>query len=152
MALSEAAKKYDRDVKRVVGDMAGFLSLQTGPEVVYQFDLTLYFGKLENPGWFERWDKTVYYTRNSKDGKHKRGEVKHHAGERKAKTRYKRIDYDNRIKFLQDRVAEAFGIDDCQIFRGVSEKRESLDNPRAVVRVRVRERDQFFEGRPDAQV
>ena len=112
------------------------------PDLVYEFALTLYFEKLENPGWFKTYKKDTYVTR----GKHK-GELKGKKGERQAATRYKRIDYDNRIKFVQDCVAKFLGVDDSQIFRGRPEKRESPNNPRAVITVKVIERDQFFEER-----
>lgn len=147
LALSETAKKFERGVKKVIAANSEMMSaFPVDPELVYQFELALYFEKLENPGWFDVWSKDGYYTKDSKDGKHKKGELKHRAGERKAKTRYKRVDYDNRIKFLQDCIAKSVGIDDSQIFRGIPEKRES-PNERAVVRMMVIDRDQFFRER-----
>ncbi len=115
------------------------------PETVYGLDIILYFESLENPGWFERWKEDKFYTKDTKDTKHKKGELKHKGGERKAKTRYKILDYDNRIKFLQDSVSKAVGMpNDCQIFGGHQEKREDPSNPRAEVTIRVVERDRFF--------
>jgi len=116
------------------------LNIPTDHETVFELELRAYFEKLENPGWFERWEKDTYVTR----GKTK-GQLKGRAGERKAQTRYKVMDIDNRIKFLQDCVVKALGIpNDCQVFRSGQEKHEDPDNPRAEVRIAVTERDQFF--------
>jgi Holliday junction resolvase RusA-like endonuclease len=143
LAPSDIAKKFKSGVQKVAARNVALISSMTvGDELVYQFELILYFEKLENPKWFEKWTKDTYFVR----GKNK-GQLKGRAGERKAATRYKRIDYDNRIKYLQDRVAEILGIDDSQIFRGLAEKRESPHNPRAVVRIKIIDRDQFFEER-----
>lgn len=118
--------------------MGKVLSFPTDPELIYRFDIVCHFDALENPGWFELWDRDVHYVKDSKDGKHKRGELRSKKGERKAATRYKRIDYDNRIKFLQDCVSKSIGIpDDAQIFVGHQEKREDPGNPRAEVTVTV---------------
>jgi hypothetical protein len=116
------------------------LGIPIDHETVYQFDLRVYFDSLENPGWFMTWEEDTYVSRGKDKGK-----LKGKAGERMAKTRYKVIDIDNRVKFLQDCVVKALGIpDDCQIFRGIQEKYEDPENPRAVVRVSVIDRDQFF--------
>jgi Holliday junction resolvase RusA-like endonuclease len=132
VALTAIAKAYRESVKTYVKDrMAELVHFPVGHEVVYQVTLILYFEKLENDGWFEVFAK----------GKN--------AGEKKAQTRYKIVDYDNRIKFLQDCVVMAVGIpNDCQIFRGVQEKREDPACPRAEVTIRVVDRSEFFtEGR-----
>lgn len=100
-------------------------SLQTGIETVYTFSITLYFPALENEGWYQT-------------GK---------SGEKLAKTRYKRIDYDNRIKFLQDCVSSSLGIDDSQIFKGVQEKREDPLNSRAEVEIQVADVTDFIRRR-----
>lgn len=139
-ALTKEAVRFREYVKAEVVNNIHTLSIPTDHETVYQLVLKVYFKSLENPGWFERWEEDTYYSR----GKHK-GELKGKAGERKAKTRYKIIDVDNRIKFLQDCVARALGIpNDCQIFRSVQEKYEDVINPRAEVCVSVIDRDQFF--------
>lgn len=44
-----------------------------------------------------------------------------------AKTRYKRLDVDNRIKLLQDAVVEALGIDDSQLMSSGIFKRHSAE-------------------------
>ena len=125
LALKAAAKTYRNDLnRRIAEDMHQLAGFPIDQETVYQLDIILYFEKLENPGWFK---------------------VKRD-GERGAKTRYKVIDYDNRIKFLQDSLSKAIGIpDDCQIFGGYQEKREDKNNPRAEVTLRVRDRDYYFK-------
>ena len=135
VALSEMARQFQEDVKRHIHDFLPELTrFPVTQETIYEMNISLYFDKLENPGWFEVYAKGPQ------------------RGERKAKTRYKTIDYDNRIKFLQDCLVRAIGIpNDSQIFRGVQEKREDSDNPRAEVVVRVRDRSDFFtERRNDA--
>lgn len=129
LALTKAAKKYREHVKNVIGQHIGLLTqFPVDLETIYEFDVTLYLESTQNMGWFERLT---------------RGPSK---GERKAKTRYKRIDYDNRIKFVQDCLVKSIGIpDDSQIFRGVQEKREDKDDPRAVVTIRVLDQDEFFQ-------
>jgi hypothetical protein len=133
----------------VVNRMGKVMSFPTGPELIYRFEIICYFDALENPGWFEYWDRDVYYAKDSKDGKHRKGELKYRSGERKAVTRYKRIDYDNRIKFLQDCISHSIGIpDDAQIFVGHQEKREDANNPRAEVAVSVEaDISRFFPNR-----
>jgi Holliday junction resolvase RusA-like endonuclease len=150
IALTEVAQRFRERVKHVVVSKLGkVMTFPIDPELIYRFDIVCYFDSLENPGWFERWDRDVFYTKDSKDGKHYKGELKFSEGERKAVTRYKRIDYDNRIKFLQDCVSKSIGIpDDSQIFVGHQEKREDPDKPRAEVTVTI-ERDfaRFFPKR-----
>lgn len=153
LALTEEAQRFKESVKAVVAsNMGKVLSFATDPDLIYRFDIVCYFDSLENPGWFEQWEKDVFYQRDSKDGKHKRGDLKHRKGERKAATRYKRIDYDNRIKFLQDCVSKLIGIpDDSQIFVGHQEKREDPLYPRAEVVVTVQQdTSRFFPKRSKA--
>lgn len=138
--LTREAVRFREEVKEIVVQNLHALTLPTDKETVYELELRVFFDKLENPGWFEKWKEDTYVTR----GKNK-GQLKGRAGERKAQTRYKVIDVDNRVKFLQDCVIKSMGIpDDCQVFRGVQEKYEDPDNPRAEVRVTVIDRDQFF--------
>ena len=143
-ALTKVATKFREGVKKLVAKkLPELITFPVDPETIYQFDIALYFEKLENPGWFEFWEEDTYVTR----GKNK-GDLKGRAGERKAQSRYKKIDYDNRIKFLQDCVVKSIGIpDDSQVFRGVQEKREDPHNPRAEIAVRVKPRTQFFTER-----
>jgi len=130
-ALSEEAKAFREHVKTVVGKgmhkLAGFPS--EDHNVVYQLNIVLWFEKLENPGWFEHFKSGA------------------HAGERKAKTRYKIVDVDNRRKFLQDWLCKCIGIPgDEQVFRVVDDKQEGIPE-RAEVTLRVVDRGQFFPGR-----
>jgi len=150
LALTETAYRFRESVKAVVTtNLAKVLTFPTGPEVIYRFDITLYFEQLENPGWFEFWERDVFYQKDSKDGKHKKGSLKYKKGERKAVSRYKQIDYDNRIKFLQDCVSKSIGIpNDSQIFVGHQEKREDPRDPRAEVTVTVeKDPSRFFHER-----
>lgn len=144
LALSSRAKRFKEDVKEeVTRHLSTIMRFPIDDEFVYEMTTTLYFESLENPGWFERWEKDSYVTR----GKNK-GKCKGRKGERKAKTRYKIIDYDNRIKFLQDCVIEGIGIsNDAQVFRGISEKREDPEEPRAEVKLRPVNRNDFFPER-----
>jgi hypothetical protein len=113
-------------MKALVLQIPDIHKFPVGPDFVYEMHLKLYFERLENPGWFEAFKKGA------------------RKGERKATTRYKRIDADNRVKFLQDSMASVLGIDDCQIFRAIPEKHEDPKRPRAVVRLFMIDRDQFF--------
>lgn len=141
MALTDAAQRLRIRVKQAVVDRLGqVMSFPTDPELIYRFDMIAYFESLENPGWFEQYGRDTFG---------RSGESKHHKGERKAKTRYKRIDVDNRIKFLQDCVSKAIGIpDDSQIFVGHQEKREDPCNPRVEITVSVeQDPSRFFPKR-----
>jgi Holliday junction resolvase RusA-like endonuclease len=126
--LTKQAQTYRERVKRAIADnMAEVVAFPIDQETVYGFELRVYFEKLENPGWFERFVK----------GKN--------AGQRKAKARYKRLDIDNRIKFVQDCVAKGVSIpDDSQVFSSLQEKHEDPQNPRAEVIVRIERHDRFF--------
>lgn len=120
---------YKQQVQTLVSDPENLPrvgNLKTGIETVYEFRISLFFPALENEGW--------YRTGND--------------GEKQAKTRYKRIDYDNRIKFVQDCLSGSLGIDDSQIFRGLQEKREDPLNPRAEVEISVADIDDFIIRRP----
>jgi Holliday junction resolvase RusA-like endonuclease len=141
VTLSKAAREFKERVKGLVGDMIGTISrFPIDQELIYTIHVVIYFERVENPGWFAFWKEDTYVKR----GKHK-GELKGKAGERKAKSRYKEIDYDNRIKFLQDCVVTAIGVpSDAQIFKGTHEKREDPDNPRAEVWIKLANRIDFF--------
>lgn len=147
-ALSEEAKTYREMVKkRVVEELGCLMAIGhktlEDPEILYRFDIALFFDSLENPGWFEFWKKDTYVTR----GKWK-GDLKGLKGERKAKTRYKVLDYDNRVKFLQDSLAKSLGIpNDCQVFGGHHGKYEDPENPRAEVTVVVEPHSKYFPRR-----
>lgn len=52
---------------------------------------------------------------------------------KRPKTRYKRIDLDNRVKLLTDCVRDAIGVDDSHIFAASQEKHQDPLNPRVEV-------------------
>jgi len=138
LALKKEAIQLREEIKATVVEMLGKVAkFPLDPELIYRFDLVLYFEQLENPGWFE------FHKKDDPKGKYR-------AGERKAATRYKVIDVDNRVKFLQDSVSKSIGIpNDCQIFVGSQEKREDKTNPRAEVTITVvRDTSRFFPNRP----
>lgn len=145
LALSKQAKEFKERVKGIISNrLHDIIRFPVDQELIYTIHITVYLEKLENPGWFEFWKEDTYFKR----GKRK-GELKGRAGERKAKSRYKEVDYDNRIKFLQDCIVTAIGIpNDAQIFRGTGEKRQDANNPRAEVWIKLADRSEFFvEGR-----
>lgn len=133
------------------------MTFPVNQELVYRIDISLYFEALENPGWFEFWKEDKFYTKDIKWPKkskragqvrYKKDELKVRGGERKAASRYKQIDYDNRIKFLQDSLVAVLGIpDDSQIFGGHQEKRQDKNNPRAEVTVTVEDLGYYIEER-----
>ena len=153
--MSTAAKKFRETVKGIVLQNLGrVFQFHVTEETLYQFDISLYFALLENPGWFEFWEEDKFYTKDilfpkkhtrAGEVQFKKGAAKVREGERKAASRYKRIDYDNRVKFLQDAVVAAVGIpDDSQIFKGFQEKLEDSEDPRAEVTIRVLEYGEAF--------
>ena len=107
-ALSPAAKAYRKHIKEVVKESMHLVTqFPVGFEEKYGFAITLYLlpEHLENPGWFE------FKTRGP------------NKGQRKAQTRYKKIDIDNRVKFLQDCIVKTVGIPgDEQVFVGRQRK------------------------------
>ena len=113
-ALTSEAKKYREIIKAEVSKHVVSVSNAIknkdgyGPEI-YKLDITLHVPELENPRWFEG----------------KRFEKGTHAGELKVKLRFKRIDADNRVKFLQDSFCACVGIDDSLIFCTSVSKRET---------------------------
>jgi Holliday junction resolvase RusA-like endonuclease len=128
MALTEEASRFRENVKaEVVRQLAQVARLPVGQEVVYRITLHAYFDQLENPGWFKTLTK----------GPRK--------GERDAKSRYKALDIDNRIKFLQDCVVRSVGIpNDSQVFESHQIKLEDPDKPRAEVLIEVRPWSDYF--------
>jgi len=93
------------------------------PNAPYLLALCFYFPTLENKGWHERWK------RDSRPG----AKEPHKKGDRKAKTRWKRIDLDNLLKLLGDTLNDSTGVDDSAIFERTEEKRVDADNPRVEI-------------------
>jgi Holliday junction resolvase RusA-like endonuclease len=124
VALTKAANAFKEHVRKTVADDIHLIRLQVDQDTVYSLDLKVFFTQLENKGWFKK----------TREGKHG------------AKTRYKDLDVDNRIKFLQDCIAKALQIPtDAQFFEIHLEKHEDPDNPRAEVVIAVTDRDRFFK-------
>jgi Holliday junction resolvase RusA-like endonuclease len=161
LALTKEAERFREKVKQaVINDIGCLMAIGhktlEDPEVIYRFDIALYFDSLENPEWFEIWEEDKFYTKDIlySKGAHRgqvqfrKGELKARKGERKAKTRYKVIDTDNRIKFLQDALTKSIGMpNDCQVFGGSQGKYEDPENPRAVVTVTVEPISKYFPER-----
>jgi len=128
LALTADALEYRRRVSQVVVDNLQLLqNFPVSIETIYSIDITLYLTDLENVGW-HRFNKK---------------------GEREAKTRYKRVDVDNRVKFLQDCVSKSMGLpDDAQIFEG-RQRKVAGKTEHVVVRLKVREPSEFLEDRED---
>ena len=81
-------------------------------DVAYEMEMGFYFAEIENKGWFETY---------------KKGDKK---GQRKAATRWKRIDTTNLVKLAEDAVKSATGVDDCATFDHWLKKRKDASNPR----------------------
>ena len=113
--LSSAASQFQLRSMRIIQQEGRAALLKLAQDVPYQLELIFYFDAIENAGWYETW------TRGGK------------TGERKAATRFKRMDLSNRIKLLEDVVAKAIGLDDSHTFRLVVEKKLDAKNPRVEV-------------------
>lgn len=123
LALTDEAKQYRELVKRELGScLVEVSALPVGPDFVYELVIELQWPTLENKGWRADGSGTA--------------------------TRYRAIDTDNRVKFLKDCLAKAMGLDnDCQFFRDRVQKveRRALAEGRALIRVVVANRAEFFE-------
>jgi len=132
VALSKEAARYRIDTQKAVRDaLVRLIGFPVDEETVYIMSLDLYFleSELENPNWHER------FSRGNKEG------------QRKAKRRYPPLDYDNRVKWVQDCVFKvALGADDTQIFEG-RQRKLAVQNEaerRVVVTVQVGRREDYF--------
>ena len=131
LALSKKATHYRRVVQSTASEhpdiVLGMFPIGD-QETAYAFDIQLFFKAVENKGWHDRITK----------GPRK--------GERKAETRYKKVDTDNRVKFLQDAVCRAIGMpDDCQVFDVRVRKFASAGEPWVRVRISVIDVDPHLE-------
>lgn len=92
--------------------------------MVFTFEVTLLLElkDIVNPGWVKRW------TRDCKGG---------HKGQRKAETRYKKVDVTNRFKLIEDAMASALGIDDSTTFVATGKKLVCMRSPGVVVSTSV---------------
>lgn len=130
---TEKAKAFEKHVEEVVGYKGIELGIGIPPNNgelhrVYGLEVTLHMQKLENPNWFERTN----------------------AGKRKAKLRYKRVDTDNRLKFLKDRLTKAIGLqDDALIFEDIVRKVQTEGKEGVHVRVYIANRSNFLPRAPE---
>jgi Holliday junction resolvase RusA-like endonuclease len=126
--LTDVAKQYANNVKDRVAQHLGVLQSDfSSLETAYSIDVTAYFPELENAGWFQK------VTRGK------------NAGERKAKARYKVIDVDNRVKFVQDCVCKALGMpNDSQVFEEAARKKKG--DEKMVVVIRAIDPTEHLEG------
>lgn len=117
VALSDTARAYREEIKKIVSrkivEISSVVRNSDGyGSEIYGVELTVYMPKLENPDWFA-------------GKKYSRGA---HEGELKVKLRYRKIDVDNRIKFLQDWVTKCVGMaDDSIVFETIARKVESAE-------------------------
>jgi Holliday junction resolvase RusA-like endonuclease len=149
LALTKEALAFRERVKNIVVSNLGMVNhLPTSPDDTYRVILDVYFDALENPGWFEMFDQDTFVSRGPN-----KGELIGRQGERKAKTRYKVVDVDNRIKFLQDCVCRCVGIpNDCQVFQVWLTKYEDQSNPRVEVTIKAVNNEQFFPNSVNKEV
>lgn len=112
---TEARSWQNRSRKEIMRQAA--LSIQSAFDVEGQYCLILYFWfeRIMNKGWEE------FYKRGKKKG------------QRKADTKWKKMDQTNRIKLAEDTVSSVSGVDDCANFITTTVKDCDPDNPRMVI-------------------
>jgi|GEM_PF-4710106 len=88
----------NRAVKEITRQSNLTIQSEFDPERMYWLDLTFYFDVVVNKGWHE------FYKRGAKKG------------QRKADSKWKKIDLGNRLKLLEDTVKIAAGVDDSSTF------------------------------------
>jgi 1-deoxy-D-xylulose 5-phosphate reductoisomerase len=98
--LTAKARKYAEDFAKHMAQHHLHEIVLLDKDAVYAFHMHFYFDTLVNATW---------------------GDEKLPPSKR-AKSRYKRIDLDNRIKLITDCVRDAIAIDDCQVFAASQEK------------------------------
>jgi len=108
--LTTEARAYKNKVKTMVAALAMESTKAFQPNVKYTCTIRVYFEKVYNNGWPKR-----------------------------AKTRYKKEDAQDRIKLATDSVSEAIGIDDSHHFLTALQKNEDPNDPRIVVTIREQE-------------
>lgn len=122
VALSDVARAYRETVKQIVSrQLISASRIVTNADgygsEIYGVEIVACIPELENPAWFE--GKTVT-----------RGQFQ---GQLRVKLRYKRIDIDNRIKFVQDWVTKCVGMaDDSIVFENVARKVEASQESMSV--------------------
>lgn len=114
---TEARSWQIRAVKEIMRQARLGIQDQFDEEKMYWLDLHFFFDQVVNKGWSE------FYSRGKKKG------------QRKAETKWKKIDLGNRLKLLEDTVKNVTGVDDSATF--VLHLTKDLDpsNPRVEVRL-----------------
>lgn len=84
-------------------------------ELKYELVLHFFFEEIENRGWSERFERGAK------------------AGQRKAETRWKRMDLSNRVKLVEDALKDALNVDDSCTFIHTLIKDHDHENPRVEV-------------------
>lgn len=108
-SLRREAREYRERFKMHAAQYFGPALSSIDPSWVFGVHLGLYFESVENPGWFTK------------------------TGKGRPKDRYKRIDLDNRIKFVTDCLRDAIGVDDSHIFESVQRKYQDSTRPRVEI-------------------
>ena len=149
VALTEVAKTYRETVKRAIADRISEVQhFPVSLEHIYMVEMVCYIDKLQNPGWFRKLakDRPEKLRTDKKTGKKVVAQKAKLAGERDAETRYKRLDVDNRIKFLQDCFIKSLGINgDEQVFKNTLEKIERRGTDTARVTISVLDPNSYLE-------
>jgi len=114
---TEARSWQNRAVKEIMRQSKIGIQTEFDPNRMYWLDLHFFFEAVINKGWNEFW---------------KRGKKE---GQRKAETKWKKIDLGNRLKLLEDTVKNAVGVDDCATFVLHLTKDCDPTNPRVEVRM-----------------
>jgi len=101
---------------------------------VFGFDITLLMTPKEllNQGWLSRYKKDTWIGKIGTPARRLKL-----AGQRKAETRYKKIDVTNRFKLVEDAMAAALGIDDSNTFVVGGKKMVFSDQPGVFVTVSI---------------
>jgi Holliday junction resolvase RusA-like endonuclease len=105
--LSKEGGKFKFRAMRVMQQDGRVAFLNLEEHVPYELTIAVFFKKIYNAGWPE-----------------------------KAKNKYEKVDATNRIKLIEDTVADAVGLDDRHNFRIIVEKHCEPDNPGIYVMLR----------------
>ena len=108
--LTTEARAYKTKVKQEVAGLFLTSTVEFQKNVQYTCLIRVFFAKVYNLGW-----------------------------PKKAKTRYKKEDAQDRIKLATDAVSEAIDVDDSHHFLTIISKDEDKDDPRLEVTIRERE-------------
>lgn len=114
---TRARSWQNRAVKEIMRQSKLGIQDEFDPTRMYWLDLHFFFDAVINKGWNERWQRGAK------------------AGQRKAETKWKKIDLGNRLKLLEDTVKNAVGVDDSATFVLHLTKDCDPENPRVEVRL-----------------